>query len=344
MAQGCAQPAVLTKSRCRRAAWSPPCPALQDNVEPLLMLADKYDMAVVRGHCCHFLANHTSAMDFKAPLDSARNVLRAASLVLQYGGNDEELAQDRQVPHRAVKERLAELWRKSSPAAICTGCNQTWQPTSDSPEKCARCSGIGTGQVRLVSSAAQAARLLELFRDPRYPTLVASVVQVGGGGRGWPYGPERDPYCWHWLVEIPGKHVLSRLVAGAIGFCASSQRAYRYLSATARDTALDLCLEHIGSMPVPHYIAALGCRSQRYPVPCQCAQRFAAFALVMSIQSPTHSAWQCFHLCLPVPHDPAPYTTLLHACAQVEVQCTIVQAFRGSVKATLPSACCSPLS
>lgn len=57
---------------------------LQDNVVQLLELAHKYDIAVVRGYCGHFLASNTSKMFLSCDLDSPRNVLRAASLAHWY--------------------------------------------------------------------------------------------------------------------------------------------------------------------------------------------------------------------------------------------------------------------
>lgn len=92
----------------------------QDNVESLLVFADKYDMAVVRGRCCHFLANSTSQMDFNAPLESSRNVLRAASLMCTYGGDREELAPYRGAVMDAVKTYMARHVRRANGGCSCT--------------------------------------------------------------------------------------------------------------------------------------------------------------------------------------------------------------------------------
>ncbi len=93
----------------------------QDNVEPLLVFADKYDMTVVRGRCCQFLSSSASSISqmdlIMAPLESPRNLLRAASLVCTYGGDREELAAYRGVVMGAVKSCMATLMRNSRPSS-----------------------------------------------------------------------------------------------------------------------------------------------------------------------------------------------------------------------------------
>ncbi len=53
-------------------------------MEPLLQLAHKYNMPVVRGYCGHFLSLHTADMCLAHPLHSPKNTLRAASLALLF--------------------------------------------------------------------------------------------------------------------------------------------------------------------------------------------------------------------------------------------------------------------
>ncbi|KAG2442998.1 hypothetical protein HYH02_009414 [Chlamydomonas schloesseri] len=63
-------------------------PVSWDNVGPLLRLADKYDMAPLRTACAAFLGSRAAAEEASMahPLDSARNLLHAASPVELYLG------------------------------------------------------------------------------------------------------------------------------------------------------------------------------------------------------------------------------------------------------------------
>ncbi|GFR46961.1 hypothetical protein Agub_g8611 [Astrephomene gubernaculifera] len=56
----------------------------QDNVCELMVLADKYDIPVVRGACAHFLHLQAPNLSLSAPLSSPLNVFTAASLVSKY--------------------------------------------------------------------------------------------------------------------------------------------------------------------------------------------------------------------------------------------------------------------
>ncbi len=88
------------------------------------MLADKYDTAFVRGHCCQFLIHHVSDpdVDLEQPLDAPRNVLRAASLVCMYGSSSkaEELAPYRRAMATAVEGALSKL--VAGKASHCPTC------------------------------------------------------------------------------------------------------------------------------------------------------------------------------------------------------------------------------
>ncbi|KAG2447866.1 hypothetical protein HYH02_007322 [Chlamydomonas schloesseri] len=55
-----------------------------DNVRELLLLADKYDIPVVRGACAHYLHLNAHTLSLAPPLASAGNLLTAASLAARY--------------------------------------------------------------------------------------------------------------------------------------------------------------------------------------------------------------------------------------------------------------------
>eukprot|EP00198_Chlamydomonas_reinhardtii_P006157 XP_001695493.1 predicted protein [Chlamydomonas reinhardtii] len=55
-----------------------------DNVVDLLLLADKYDIPIVRGACAHFLHLNARQLSLVPPLSSASNLLTAASLVIKF--------------------------------------------------------------------------------------------------------------------------------------------------------------------------------------------------------------------------------------------------------------------
>ncbi len=140
-------------------------------MEPLLLMADKYDIAVIRGHCCHFLATHVSETDFAQPLESPRNVLRAASLACMYGSSK---AQD-MLPYsktciKAVDGALTKIM------TFAHACNCS--VSSSRIAVCPKCHFGFTPILYLVDNA-QTVRLRELVKDPRYPTLIVHEVQVG---------------------------------------------------------------------------------------------------------------------------------------------------------------------
>lgn len=175
-----ATPGVLELPDDDPVAWEAvlrvlvPSPVLDmanwDNVAALLQLADKYDMAVVRAHCCRFLAARASDLGLHSDLESPNNVLRAASLVCTYGGSCELLAPYRETVLSAAKEKLGQVVRKTSSVTVCRTCGAM---------RGTACPCIFVIPVQpIVPDEAVRARLLELFRDPRYPTLVASEVQV----------------------------------------------------------------------------------------------------------------------------------------------------------------------
>ncbi|GIL85781.1 hypothetical protein Vretimale_19523 [Volvox reticuliferus] len=64
-----------------------------DNVGQLLVMADKYDMPIVRGTCAHFLSLNVAQLRLDAPLESASNILTAASLVSKYCSTQAALKQ-----------------------------------------------------------------------------------------------------------------------------------------------------------------------------------------------------------------------------------------------------------
>ncbi len=92
-------------------------PDLQDNVEQVLLLADKYDMPIVRGFCAHFLALHSSSMGLHEPLSSARNPLRAASLTDRYCSTSTELSAYRFSVDQALTACLSVFDRVNATAA-----------------------------------------------------------------------------------------------------------------------------------------------------------------------------------------------------------------------------------
>ncbi|GFR41603.1 hypothetical protein Agub_g2327, partial [Astrephomene gubernaculifera] len=90
-----AKPGVLELPEDNAADWElmirmiqpgtyPPAAVNWENVERLLHLADKYDMAVVRGYCANFLSRNTSSLTLSEPLLSPTNPLMAATLVCKY--------------------------------------------------------------------------------------------------------------------------------------------------------------------------------------------------------------------------------------------------------------------
>ncbi|KAG2485279.1 hypothetical protein HYH03_015954 [Edaphochlamys debaryana] len=56
------------------------------NLEAVLVLADKYDMAAVRCICMGFMASRTADLGLAAPLASPNNILKAATLIERYCG------------------------------------------------------------------------------------------------------------------------------------------------------------------------------------------------------------------------------------------------------------------
>lgn len=92
-------------------------PDPQDNVEQVLLLADKYDMPIVRGFCAHFLALHSSSMALHEPLSSARNPLRAASLADRYCSTSTELSAYRLSVDLALTTCLSAFDRVNATAA-----------------------------------------------------------------------------------------------------------------------------------------------------------------------------------------------------------------------------------
>ncbi|KAG2440213.1 hypothetical protein HXX76_004325 [Chlamydomonas incerta] len=58
----------------------------RSNVEALMELADKYDMAPLRTACASYMAAKVGVLDLRYPLDSPNNTLHAASLVERYSG------------------------------------------------------------------------------------------------------------------------------------------------------------------------------------------------------------------------------------------------------------------
>ncbi len=129
----------------------------QDNVEPLLRLADKYDMAVVRGHCAHYLSLNTFFMGLGEPLDSPKNTLRAASLVDSLASKPELL------PYRTGVLNSLQF--------------QLWPITTAS---CAKKAVPVKGQKDLGTEQLQAVRghLERWLGDARYKTLITADVQV----------------------------------------------------------------------------------------------------------------------------------------------------------------------
>ncbi|GLC39516.1 hypothetical protein PLESTB_001810500 [Pleodorina starrii] len=88
-----------------------------DNVAALLVLADKYDIPVVRGACAHFLHIHAPQLRIDAPLSSAANVVTAASLVVQYCSTHPALQQYCTTVRQRLDAELAVLRRPPPPAA-----------------------------------------------------------------------------------------------------------------------------------------------------------------------------------------------------------------------------------
>ncbi|KAG2500332.1 hypothetical protein HYH03_001908 [Edaphochlamys debaryana] len=135
-----------------------------DNVAPLLRLADKYDMAVVRGYAADFMARRSHELSLTQPLGSARNLLTAATLMASYC-DARELRPYALALETALDAALSPLGSGSGGAAGAEG-------------------GAGAG-----SSAARAgpdkaavrglAQCLErLLRDPQYNACVSPAVQA----------------------------------------------------------------------------------------------------------------------------------------------------------------------
>ncbi|GFR46962.1 hypothetical protein Agub_g8614 [Astrephomene gubernaculifera] len=82
-----------------------------DNVERLLVLADKYDMTLVRHTCADFLARKSSVgeLSMNQPLTSPRNPLRAVSLVDSYCSGIASLQTLHTAVHKALDTALAPL-------------------------------------------------------------------------------------------------------------------------------------------------------------------------------------------------------------------------------------------
>lgn len=138
------------------------------------MLADKYDMAYVRGICCQFLSFNAANMSLKHPLASAQNPLRGASLACLYGSKAESLGPYRQAVLGALEGVLAKLFDQPK---VCLSCYKMAKPV----RHCS-CSGpsVFTPSTVLLYKAdsPQCNRLLELVKDALYPQLVVNEVQV----------------------------------------------------------------------------------------------------------------------------------------------------------------------
>ncbi|KAG2430111.1 hypothetical protein HXX76_010210 [Chlamydomonas incerta] len=140
-----------------------------DNLKDLLLLADKYDIPVVRGACAHYLHLNAHLLSLGPPLASAANLLTAASLAVrfvapypalkQYGSTvqarlEAELAPLRRSPDvlMAVAEAAGGAAARDGGAAALVG----WQ----------------LDLVRLTSL------LEELVRSAEYGAVVAPEVQT----------------------------------------------------------------------------------------------------------------------------------------------------------------------
>ncbi|PNH04381.1 hypothetical protein TSOC_009461 [Tetrabaena socialis] len=87
-----------------------------ENVERLLALADKYNIAIVRGYCAHFLALGGPNMRLDAPLLAPYNPLRAATLFEKFCSAHDSLKAYGEVVHGAVNVALSPL---TAPIQCC---------------------------------------------------------------------------------------------------------------------------------------------------------------------------------------------------------------------------------
>ncbi len=138
-------------------------------------MADKYDIAIVRGHCCQFLATHVAEMDLAQPLESPRNVLRAASLAHAYGSSKaQDMVSYSDTCLKAVDGVLAGLVGRASG---CTSCGR--HTIYVTVQQCTCGGAYRPSTFFHLPNKAGVDQLLALVKDPRYPTLVVHEVQVG---------------------------------------------------------------------------------------------------------------------------------------------------------------------
>ncbi|KAG2500331.1 hypothetical protein HYH03_001907 [Edaphochlamys debaryana] len=104
-----------------------------DNLEALLRLAEKYDMAVVKGYATDFMARKASAMSLKEPLVSPRNPLRAATLVGTFCCTP-ELKPFTSVVEAAVDSALASLRSAPGDPAVVGSLADSLKPLLEDPK------------------------------------------------------------------------------------------------------------------------------------------------------------------------------------------------------------------
>ena len=157
----------------------------------LLRLADKYDMDAVRSACAVFLGSKASAaaVDLSHPLESARNLLHAASLVERYlggggsnsggggggsssgGGSGGSTMQHDLQPYTAVMPSALQ-------AALQPLHNQLEKSSSVHYNSYPYHKGYGASQAQPGSARAVISALQTLQANPRYNDIVAPGVQV----------------------------------------------------------------------------------------------------------------------------------------------------------------------
>ncbi|PNW84961.1 hypothetical protein CHLRE_03g165801v5 [Chlamydomonas reinhardtii] len=165
-------------------------PVSWDNVGALLRLADKYDMDAVRSACAVFLGSKASAaaVDLSHPLESARNLLHAASLVERYlggggsnsggggggsssgGGSGGSTMQHDLQPYTAVMPSALQ-------AALQPLHNQLEKSSSVHYNSYPYHKGYGASQAQPGSARAVISALQTLQANPRYNDIVAPGVQ-----------------------------------------------------------------------------------------------------------------------------------------------------------------------
>lgn len=145
----------------------------------MLVLADKYDMAYVRGVCCQFLSFNASNMSLKYPLESPQNLLRGASMVCQYSSKARSLAPYRQGVLGVLGALLTKLVAQPE---FCRNCLKMAVPERVCGCDLAKPRTYGVPIVLLYTTdKAQCARLVELVKSEQYPQLVIREVQVSAG-------------------------------------------------------------------------------------------------------------------------------------------------------------------